>query len=272
MAIHHIHDPSSQLTDEHVSHPLHDIDQNDMSQPSSSFTATPPRKRSHSVLHWMQKALNVKTTDGSHGDSPSRHRSSSIAHYRKPSPSEKSPPVSYPGKKHRRPRAPTIDTIDSTDKKMPPRKKTISDTDEKAQQTRSTTNHDEINNGFLRVSQQTLQRIRDTINYLITKIQQHEETIIKEIENKSRQLGINSTLPSDINLVCTSNIPVKLEEFTLPFTHLDNEVFTEGSIIIANRLADVQTKLISDLLSVIDACQSFGQTMHTLQDFYAHSN
>ncbi|CAF3364290.1 unnamed protein product [Rotaria sp. Silwood1] len=189
MAIHHIHDPSSQLTDEHVSHPLHDIDQNDMSQPSSSFTSTPPRKRSHSVLHWMQKALNVKTTDGSHGDSPSRHRSSSIAHYRKPSPSEKSPPVSYPGKKHRRPRAPTIDTIDSTDKKMPPRKKTISDTDEKAQQTRSTTNHDEINNGFLRVSQQTLQRIRDTINYLITKIQQHEETIIKEIENSKCSHG-----------------------------------------------------------------------------------
>ncbi|CAF4959618.1 unnamed protein product [Rotaria sp. Silwood1] len=208
MAIHHIHDPSSQLTDEHVSHPLHDIDQNDMSQPSSSFTATPPRKRSHSVLHWMQKALNVKTTDGSHGDSPSRHRSSSIAHYRKPSPSEKSPPVSYPGKKHRRPRAPTIDTIDSTDKKMPPRKKTISDTDEKAQQTRSTTNHDEINNGFLRVSQQTLQRIRDTINYLITKIQQHEETIIKEIENNTRDVRNHSVSE-------TKNPIVELEKFNI---------------------------------------------------------
>ncbi|CAF2761234.1 unnamed protein product [Rotaria sp. Silwood2] len=137
MAVNHIPTPPSSLTDEHMSHPLNDIDERDMPQPSSTLTSTPPRKRSHSVLHWMQKALNVKTTDENHNDSSHRQRSLSIAHHNTTSPSVKSPPVSYPGKKHGRPRSSTMNSVESTDKKMPPRKKTISDTDEKAQQTRS---------------------------------------------------------------------------------------------------------------------------------------
>jgi gas vesicle protein len=43
--------------------------------------------------------------------------------------------------------------------------------------------HDEIDNNFLRASQQTIQRTRDTVNNLIAEIQQREDTIIKEIEN-----------------------------------------------------------------------------------------
>jgi hypothetical protein len=45
------------------------------------------------------------------------------------------------------------------------------------------TTHDEIDANFLSASQQTLRRTRDTVNNLIAEIQQHEETIIKEIEN-----------------------------------------------------------------------------------------
>ncbi len=45
------------------------------------------------------------------------------------------------------------------------------------------TTHDEIDANFLRASQQTVQRTRDTVNNLIAEIQQREETIIKEIEN-----------------------------------------------------------------------------------------
>ena len=44
------------------------------------------------------------------------------------------------------------------------------------------TTHDEIDENYLRASQQALQRTRDTVNNLIAEIQQREEKIIKEIE------------------------------------------------------------------------------------------
>ncbi len=43
--------------------------------------------------------------------------------------------------------------------------------------------HDEIDTNFYRASQQTIRRTRDTVNNLITEIQQREEAIIKEIEH-----------------------------------------------------------------------------------------
>ncbi|CAF1547157.1 unnamed protein product [Rotaria magnacalcarata] len=44
------------------------------------------------------------------------------------------------------------------------------------------TTHDEIDNNFIRASNQTIRRTRDTVNNLITEIQQREKTIITEIE------------------------------------------------------------------------------------------
>jgi hypothetical protein len=105
-----------------------------------------------------------------------------------------------------------------------------------------------------------------------TELCEDVERMFNQIQRESHRLGINSALRSVIDLVCTSNILVNLEEFTSPSSHFDNEAFTEGSRLIANRLVDVQTKLMSDSLSVTDARLSFGQAMHTLQDFYAHSN
>ncbi|CAF2176806.1 unnamed protein product [Rotaria magnacalcarata] len=98
------------------------------------------------------------------------------------------------------------------------------------------------------------------------------ETMFNRIQQETRRLGINSKLRFVIDQVCTSNVLVNLEEFTSPSSHFDNEAFIEGSLLIANRLADVQINLMRDSLSVFDARQSFGQAMHTLQDFYAHSN
>ena len=105
-----------------------------------------------------------------------------------------------------------------------------------------------------------------------TELCEDVETIFNEIQQESRRLGVNLGLRPVIDLICTSNILVNLEELTSPSSHFDNEAFTDGSILIANRLADTQAKLISDLPSVTDARLSFGQAMHTLQDFYAHSN
>lgn len=98
------------------------------------------------------------------------------------------------------------------------------------------------------------------------------ESMFYQIQQESRRLGISSTLRSVIDLVCTSNVLVNVEEFTSPSAHFDNEEFIEGSRLIINRLTDVRTKLLSDSLHVTDARISFGQALHTLQDFYAHTN
>lgn len=105
-----------------------------------------------------------------------------------------------------------------------------------------------------------------------TELCEDVETMFNQIQRESRRLGVNSALRSAIDVACTSNILVNLEEFSSPPSHFDNEAFTEGSRLIANLLDDARTKLMSDSLSVTDARLSFGQAMHTLQDFYAHSN
>jgi hypothetical protein len=45
------------------------------------------------------------------------------------------------------------------------------------------TTHDEIDANFSRVSKQTIEHTRKTVNNLIAEIQEREEAIIKEIEN-----------------------------------------------------------------------------------------
>ena len=45
------------------------------------------------------------------------------------------------------------------------------------------TTHDEIDTNFSRVSKQTIEHTRKTVNNLIAEIQEREEAIIKEIEN-----------------------------------------------------------------------------------------
>ncbi|CAF3828950.1 unnamed protein product [Rotaria sp. Silwood1] len=99
MATHPISTPSSGSTDEHVSHPLDDIDQEDMSQSPSLFTSTPPRKRSQSFLHRLQKVLHLKTSNGNHDDSSQRPRASSMAHPSKANPSERSSSDNYSAKR-----------------------------------------------------------------------------------------------------------------------------------------------------------------------------
>lgn len=43
--------------------------------------------------------------------------------------------------------------------------------------------HDEIDANYLRASQQTIKRTRDTVTNLIAELQAREDTIIKTIEN-----------------------------------------------------------------------------------------
>ena len=98
------------------------------------------------------------------------------------------------------------------------------------------------------------------------------ETMFNRIQRESRRLGVNLALRSVIDYICTCNILVNREEPTSPSSHFHNEAFTDGSRRIANHLNETRRILMSHSLSIMDARLSFGQAMHTLQDFYSHSN
>ena len=98
------------------------------------------------------------------------------------------------------------------------------------------------------------------------------QLIHQEIDRELDRLRIQSELRSVIDAISTSNIRVNLDEPNSAESHFHDEKFARGSTLVRNRLADTVAKLMGDASSVIDARQSFGQAMHTLQDFYAHSN
>lgn len=98
------------------------------------------------------------------------------------------------------------------------------------------------------------------------------QLIHQEIDRELHRLRIQSELRSVIDAISTSNIRVNLDEPNSPESHFHDEKFNLGSTLVRNRLADTVAKLIGNASSVMDARKSFGQALHTLQDFYAHSN
>ncbi|CAF3549641.1 unnamed protein product [Rotaria sp. Silwood1] len=137
MTIYHIPDPSSRLTDEHAVHLLNELDERDISPPSLRFTSISPKERSHSLLHWTKKTFNVKTTYKRDDDSSSHQLLSSVAHHERTNAPVRSSPGNYLTKKYERLRSWTMESMRSTDKRIPQQEATIYNTDEKAQQTRS---------------------------------------------------------------------------------------------------------------------------------------
>lgn len=101
---------------------------------------------------------------------------------------------------------------------------------------------------------------------------QDVQVMYNAIELESIRLKINSAVVLAINAICISNVDIDVEEFTSSRSHFDDELFADGSSLILNRLKDAQTKLMTSPTSIVDARKSFGRAIHTLQDFYAHSN
>ena len=94
----------------------------------------------------------------------------------------------------------------------------------------------------------------------------------EEIDRELRRLRIQSSLLSVVESICIANIRVNVEEFDAPASHFDNDKLNAGATLVTGRLAETKRILMDDSSSAMDARRSFGQAMHTLQDFYAHSN
>ncbi|UJR10427.1 hypothetical protein I4U23_014631 [Adineta vaga] len=106
------------------------------------------------------------------------------------------------------------------------------------------TTHDEIDANFLRSSQQTIKRTRDTVNNLIAELQQREETIIKQIEyglelrRKEREKRTDSALLTS--------------EEAIDYTQLLKECLKQDQLLHDETMINIQHRL--------DARNALGQS------------
>ncbi|UJR35514.1 hypothetical protein I4U23_028268 [Adineta vaga] len=125
---------------EHLSESLIKQDKHYTSQHSKTHEDDQPRKRSRSVLQWVQKTItNATSSHGHHDKSYTRERSAttSTPPPAKPSLSRGRPPVNQVFTNDSRQRSSTMDSVTSTGKKVHQPKTKIWDTDPKAQQSPS---------------------------------------------------------------------------------------------------------------------------------------
>ncbi|CAF0964599.1 unnamed protein product [Adineta ricciae] len=90
------------------------------------------------------------------------------------------------------------------------------------------------------------------------------------IENEVKRLRVSSTFRSAVYAISTENVLVDGLEWYNERSHFDGETFTQASGLVAMRLNSAKSNLGAD--NLYHARAYFGQAMHTLQDFYAHSN
>ncbi|CAF2816456.1 unnamed protein product [Rotaria sp. Silwood2] len=80
----------------------------------------------------------------------------------------------------------------------------------------------------------------------------------------------NKRLSRAIDTVAQQNINRDLLEIFNEATHFDNEKFDDGALLISQRLDAAMTNMM--MKDYEKARESFGALLHTVQDFYSHSN
>ena len=73
-----------------------------------------------------------------------------------------------------------------------------------------------------------------------------------------------------INTIAQANTKMDLFEATKEATHFDDEQFDDGAVLISQRLDAALASMIME--NYEQARESFGALLHTVQDFYSHSN
>lgn len=73
-----------------------------------------------------------------------------------------------------------------------------------------------------------------------------------------------------IRVVCYYNVMTDVMHSQSPEYHFDNEMFEEGKVLIINGINTTINQMKDGNFD--DARKTLGQIMHTLQDFYSHSN
>jgi von Willebrand factor A domain-containing protein 7 len=73
-----------------------------------------------------------------------------------------------------------------------------------------------------------------------------------------------------VNEIVRANGFVDLLEWNRPEAHFDDETFFAGQLRLFGKLSDIRDRLNAD--DVSGAREALGQALHTIQDFYSHSN
>lgn len=73
-----------------------------------------------------------------------------------------------------------------------------------------------------------------------------------------------------IDTIARANTKMDLFESSRDATHFDNEEFDEGALLISQRLTAASSSVTMEKYE--EARESFGALLHTVQDFYSHSN
>ncbi|CAF1566375.1 unnamed protein product [Rotaria sp. Silwood1] len=80
----------------------------------------------------------------------------------------------------------------------------------------------------------------------------------------------NKRLSHAIDTIAQENTNRDLFEMLKEATHFDNEKFDDGALLISQRLDAAMTSMM--MKDYEKARESFGALLHTVQDFYSHSN
>ncbi|UJR18205.1 hypothetical protein I4U23_005106 [Adineta vaga] len=95
--------------------------------------------------------------------------------------------------------------------------------------------------------------------------------IYKAINTELDRLKIEKKkLKSAIESVAEANRKLDFVEMTSEKTHFDSEQFDEGAMLISQRLDAAISSI--NMKDYKKARESFGSSLHTVQDFYSHSN
>ncbi|CAF1028291.1 unnamed protein product [Adineta steineri] len=97
------------------------------------------------------------------------------------------------------------------------------------------TTHNEIDENFLRASQQTIKRTRDTTNNLIAELQQREDSIIKTIENALEDRRKEREKRTDSALLTS--------EQAIDYTHLLHDCLNQDHLINEETMMNIQRRL-----------------------------
>ncbi|CAF1566970.1 unnamed protein product [Didymodactylos carnosus] len=78
-------------------------------------------------------------------------------------------------------------------------------------------------------------------------------------------------LSLSIKTIADSNTETDFKEMTNEPTHFDSETFNEGAQLISTKLEAAKISILNDKNYVL-AQEIFGSLLHTIQDFYSHTN
>ena len=90
------------------------------------------------------------------------------------------------------------------------------------------------------------------------------------IEKETTRLRMSNRLRLAIYHVSKRNVVVDSTEPFNPDAHLDDESFAEGSTVVRIKIANAIYNLMDG--DIDNARDDFGAALHTIQDFYSHSN